>query len=342
MLSFTNRLVDVLGGIINEVQSAFIKDRQILDGPFILNEVMSWCKKKKKQTLLFKVDFEKAYDSVRWEFSDAVFRQVRVWGKWRNGFNVALISSKGSFIIYGSPTDEFQFGEGLKQGDRYSFFILIIMESLHISFQRVVDAGMFHGIDVGGLVNLSHMFYADDAVFIGDMIKLRSGRTLLIELEDVIKMEDEKLIAWRAAHVSLILESLRRKFFNGPESSGKKFVGSRKKALAPKDNVVIAGYTWLRQVNLIDSRLLPKPCIDIASLIWCELCCRGLIPMIICSSLVNDKKILNYYSVVDVPFMDINSYGEWRSWIDNVKLPKKNKSMFQVLITGDGIEQYFV
>ncbi|GJX84978.1 hypothetical protein Tco_0335752 [Tanacetum coccineum] len=27
--------------------------------------------------------------------------------------------------------------------------------------------------------------------------------------------------------------------------------------------------------------------------------------------------------------MDINSYGEWRSWIDNVKLPKKNKSMFQ-------------
>ncbi|GKD08591.1 hypothetical protein Tco_1188276, partial [Tanacetum coccineum] len=42
------------------------------------------------------------------------------------------------------------------------------MESLHISFQRVVDAGMFHGIDVGGLVNLSHMFYADDAVFIGE------------------------------------------------------------------------------------------------------------------------------------------------------------------------------
>ncbi|GJU35246.1 RNA-directed DNA polymerase, eukaryota [Tanacetum coccineum] len=38
----TNRLVGVLGGIVNEVQSAFIKDRQILDGPFILNEVLSW------------------------------------------------------------------------------------------------------------------------------------------------------------------------------------------------------------------------------------------------------------------------------------------------------------
>ncbi|GKD01952.1 hypothetical protein Tco_1172226 [Tanacetum coccineum] len=36
------------------------------------------------------------------------------------------------------------------------------MESLHISFKRVVDAGMFNGI-----VHLSHMFYADDAVFMG-------------------------------------------------------------------------------------------------------------------------------------------------------------------------------
>nr|GEW10570.1 RNA-directed DNA polymerase, eukaryota [Tanacetum cinerariifolium] len=33
---------------------------------------------------------------------------------------------------------------------------------------EVVDADMFHGIDVCGSVNLSHMFYADDAVFIGE------------------------------------------------------------------------------------------------------------------------------------------------------------------------------
>ncbi|GJW31977.1 RNA-directed DNA polymerase, eukaryota [Tanacetum coccineum] len=44
----------------------------ILDGPFILNEVIQWCKAKKKQTLIFKVDFEKAYDSVRWDFLDDV------------------------------------------------------------------------------------------------------------------------------------------------------------------------------------------------------------------------------------------------------------------------------
>ncbi|GJS39467.1 RNA-directed DNA polymerase, eukaryota [Tanacetum coccineum] len=37
-----NRLVMVLGDIVNEVQSAFVVDRQILDGPFILNEIFQW------------------------------------------------------------------------------------------------------------------------------------------------------------------------------------------------------------------------------------------------------------------------------------------------------------
>ncbi|GKB78659.1 hypothetical protein Tco_0945554 [Tanacetum coccineum] len=42
------------------------------------------------------------------------------------------------------------------------------MESLHLSFQRVVmDFDLFKGINLSPLVNLSHMFYADDAVFVG-------------------------------------------------------------------------------------------------------------------------------------------------------------------------------
>nr|GEV96766.1 RNA-directed DNA polymerase, eukaryota, reverse transcriptase zinc-binding domain protein [Tanacetum cinerariifolium] len=54
------------------------------------------------------------------------------------------------------------------QGDPLSPFIFIlIMESLHLSFQRVVDEGLFHGIKLHETVKLSHMFYADDVVFVG-------------------------------------------------------------------------------------------------------------------------------------------------------------------------------
>ncbi|GKC13209.1 hypothetical protein Tco_1009991 [Tanacetum coccineum] len=49
--------------IIGEVQSAFIKDRFILDGVLVINEVVEFIKKSRKRCLIFKVDFEKAYDS---------------------------------------------------------------------------------------------------------------------------------------------------------------------------------------------------------------------------------------------------------------------------------------
>ncbi|GJZ29232.1 RNA-directed DNA polymerase, eukaryota, reverse transcriptase zinc-binding domain protein [Tanacetum coccineum] len=60
-----NWLVLVLGDIVNEVYSALVANRKILYGPFILNKLIQWCKSKKKQTLILKVDFKKAYDSVR-------------------------------------------------------------------------------------------------------------------------------------------------------------------------------------------------------------------------------------------------------------------------------------
>ncbi|GJS12294.1 RNA-directed DNA polymerase, eukaryota [Tanacetum coccineum] len=163
-----NRLVVVLGDIVNEVQSAFIADRQILDGPFILNEVLQWCKSKKKQSLIFKVDFEKAYDSVRWDFLDEVLKKFGFGDKWCTWIQSCLRSSRGSIIINGSPTAEFQFHKGLKQGDPLSpFLFILIMESLHLSFQRVVDARMFKGITLSSSLMLSHMFYADDVIFVG-------------------------------------------------------------------------------------------------------------------------------------------------------------------------------
>nr|GEZ55020.1 RNA-directed DNA polymerase, eukaryota, reverse transcriptase zinc-binding domain protein [Tanacetum cinerariifolium] len=99
-----NRLVGVLGDIVNEVQSAFITERQILDGPFILNEVIQWCKLKKKQSLIFKVDFEKAYDSVRWDFLDDVLKKFGFGNKWCAWIQSCLRSSRGSIIINDSPT----------------------------------------------------------------------------------------------------------------------------------------------------------------------------------------------------------------------------------------------
>nr|GEZ12190.1 RNA-directed DNA polymerase, eukaryota, reverse transcriptase zinc-binding domain protein [Tanacetum cinerariifolium] len=45
------------------------------------------------------------------------------------------------------------------------------MESLHLSFKRVEDAGMFNGIKINSSMTLSHMFYTDDAILLGQWSK---------------------------------------------------------------------------------------------------------------------------------------------------------------------------
>ncbi|GJW75101.1 RNA-directed DNA polymerase, eukaryota, reverse transcriptase zinc-binding domain protein, partial [Tanacetum coccineum] len=163
-----NRLVLVLGDLVNEVQSAFIADRQILDGLFILNEIVQWCQSKKKHSLVFKVDFEKAFDSVRWDYLDDILRRFSFGEKWCSWIQSCLRSSRGWVIVNGSPTEEFQFHKGLKQGDPLSpFLFILVMETLHISFQRIVNAGMFKGIMLSPSLQLSHLFYADDVIFMG-------------------------------------------------------------------------------------------------------------------------------------------------------------------------------
>ncbi|GJW98631.1 RNA-directed DNA polymerase, eukaryota [Tanacetum coccineum] len=58
-----NRLSLVILDLISDVHFAFVANRQILDGPFILNELLSWCKFHKTKAMIFKVDFEKDFDS---------------------------------------------------------------------------------------------------------------------------------------------------------------------------------------------------------------------------------------------------------------------------------------
>nr|GEZ67674.1 RNA-directed DNA polymerase, eukaryota [Tanacetum cinerariifolium] len=75
-------------------------------------------------------------------------------------------------VMNGSPTLEFQFHRGLKQGDPLApFLFILIMESLHLAFNRAVDAGIFSSLRIDDTLTISHLFYADDAIFIGDWSK---------------------------------------------------------------------------------------------------------------------------------------------------------------------------
>ena len=64
----TIRLNTVADHVVRPTQTAFMQGRNILDGVVILHETVHEMHRKKLNGVIFKIDFEKAYDKVNCEF----------------------------------------------------------------------------------------------------------------------------------------------------------------------------------------------------------------------------------------------------------------------------------
>ena len=60
----SNRMSSIAHRIISRTQSAFIRGRNILEGPLVLQEIVHSLKRARQPAILLKLDFEKAYDRV--------------------------------------------------------------------------------------------------------------------------------------------------------------------------------------------------------------------------------------------------------------------------------------
>lgn len=64
----TLRLGPLMPKMISPGQNAFIKGRNVMDGVMSLQEILRETKFRKQQGIVLKLDFEKAYDKVYWQF----------------------------------------------------------------------------------------------------------------------------------------------------------------------------------------------------------------------------------------------------------------------------------
>ncbi|GJZ57684.1 putative RNA-directed DNA polymerase, eukaryota, reverse transcriptase zinc-binding domain protein [Tanacetum coccineum] len=153
---------------------------------------------KKLKLLLFKVDFEKAFDSVNWNFLLDIMRRIGFGSKWRNWIAYCLSSASISILINGSPAKEFKLEKGLRQGDPLSpFLFLIVAEALQVSILEACNKGFYKGIFLADSdTNISLLQYADDALFFGDWSNLNAKHLIHIlkcfELSSGLKVNISK------------------------------------------------------------------------------------------------------------------------------------------------------
>jgi hypothetical protein len=66
--AYASKLDPIANMIVSPNQTMFIKGRNILEGPLALMEIIHDIRKRKHSGVLLKLDFEKAYDRVNWDF----------------------------------------------------------------------------------------------------------------------------------------------------------------------------------------------------------------------------------------------------------------------------------
>ena len=143
-----NCLRSVMGDIISASQNAFVRDRQILDLVLIANECLDSRLKFGVSGLICKLDVEKAFDNVNWNFLLQMLERSGFSAKWRQWILFCLFTVRFSILINGSPCGFFGSTRGLRQGDPLSpLLFVLVMEALGRMLDKAVHEGRMSGLN---------------------------------------------------------------------------------------------------------------------------------------------------------------------------------------------------
>ncbi|GKA88921.1 RNA-directed DNA polymerase, eukaryota, reverse transcriptase zinc-binding domain protein [Tanacetum coccineum] len=151
--------------------------------------------------LNFTVDFEKAFDYVKWDYLDETLKAFGFGLKWRNWISSCLNNAMGSVLVNGSPTLEFQFHKGLKQG---------LKINLHKS--KLMGIGVSSNVVAAAASLIGCYILTAPFNYLG--VKVGSNMSRINSWGDVIS----KVPIGVLNH----LESIRRNFFYGVDGSDRK------------------------------------------------------------------------------------------------------------------------
>lgn len=122
-----------LDDLIGPLQSSFIPNRGPADNALITQELVHYMHKKKGKgcSLMFKIDFEKAYDRVDWNFLQLTLSEFGFPPHVVDLIMSCTTSSSLALKWNGEKLDSFAPTRGLRQGDPMSsYLILLCMEKL--------------------------------------------------------------------------------------------------------------------------------------------------------------------------------------------------------------------
>ncbi|XP_058756085.1 secreted RxLR effector protein 78-like [Vicia villosa] len=141
----------------------------MLDGILLVNEILDWSKRKRKGCFLLKVDFEKAYDNVSWNYLRFFMKRMGFGDIWLKWMEACVFNNHLSMLVNGSATIDFKVQRGLRQGDPLSPFLFVLaMEGLTALVRKAVNLDDFKPFSYGDVDHVDIVQFADDTIILGE------------------------------------------------------------------------------------------------------------------------------------------------------------------------------
>jgi len=144
--------------------------RGMLDNVLMTNEVVEKLERFGRSGLCLKVDYEKAYDSVRWEFIYDMLQRLGFHIKWIQWIRGCMESTSVFVLVKSSPTKEFNPTRGLRQGDSLAPFLFIVVdEGLARLVRQTLKANALSRVKIGrNEIELCMLQFVNDTLFLCD------------------------------------------------------------------------------------------------------------------------------------------------------------------------------
>ena len=149
-----------------------------MEGVVVLHETIHEMRRKKQDGIMLKLDFEKAYDKVKWSFLQQTLRMKGFSPKWCRWVEGMINGGSVGVKVNDDVGHYFQTKRGLRQDDPMSPILFnIVADMLPILIKRAKDDGQIRGV-IPLLVDdgLSILQYADDTIIFLDHESMTSNR----------------------------------------------------------------------------------------------------------------------------------------------------------------------
>ena len=136
----TNRIKSVLPSIIHHNQTGYIKDRFIGETVRSILDVMDFTKKEDLPGLLIFIDFQKAFDTLQWNFLSQYLSSFNFGPDFMRWIRTFYNSIQSCVINNGLSSDYFNLTRDVRQGDPLSpYLFLLAVETLAIAIRENSD-----------------------------------------------------------------------------------------------------------------------------------------------------------------------------------------------------------